>query len=73
MKNIGCPICGKALSVRFARGRTSNKAFIMLKCDHDGRHFRGFITDQTYVNGVLQEREAKAASIQGTGTEGRDS
>lgn len=55
MKNINCPICANALSIRIAHGRKSNKPFIMLKCDTDGRHFRGFITDQEYVKRVLNE------------------
>lgn len=45
MNTIGCPVCSKPLSVTVAKGRKSNKPFIMLKCDVDGRHFRGFITD----------------------------
>ena len=62
MNTIQCPICSNPLSVTVARGRKSNKPFIMLKCDRDGRHFRGFITDQAYVKKVLEEQ-----TIQGTG------
>ena len=65
MNNINCPICANPLSITIARGRKSNKPFIMLKCDRDGRHFRGFITDQKYVNRVINEH-----SLKGTGTEG---
>ena len=65
MNNINCPICSNSLSVRVATGRKSNKPFIMLKCDVDGRHFRGFITDQDYVKKVLSEQ-----SLKGTGSEG---
>ena len=65
MNNIGCPVCTNPLSVTIAKGRKSNKPFIMLKCDIDGRHFRGFITDQSYVKRVLGEKDLK-----GTGTEG---
>ena len=54
MNTIGCPICSKPLSVTVAKGRKSNKPFIMLKCDVDGRHFRGFITDQDFVRRILQ-------------------
>ncbi len=54
MKTIGCPICSNPLSVTFAKGRKSNKPFIMLKCEQDGRHFRGFITDQDFVRRILQ-------------------
>ncbi len=57
MKEIKCPICGEGLSVRTARGRKSNKPFIMLVCEEDGRHFRGFITDQQYVKKVLSIRK----------------
>jgi len=63
MKEINCPICLSTLSVRIATGRKSNKLFIMLVCGKDGRHFRGFITDQPYVKRVLAEQP-----LQGTGT-----
>ena len=53
MKEIKCPVCGNSLSVRMAKGRKSNKPSIMLVCQQDGRHFRGFITDQQYVKTVL--------------------
>ncbi len=62
MKEINCPICSNTLSVRIAKGRKSNKLFIMLVCGKDGRHFRGFITDQIYVKKVLGEQP-----LQGTG------
>jgi hypothetical protein len=39
-----------------AKGRASNKPFIMLICPKDGRHFRAFISDQTYINKVLEEK-----------------
>jgi len=54
MNTIGCPVCSNPLSVTVAKGRKSNKPFIMLKCDVDGRHFRGFITDQDFVRRILQ-------------------
>ncbi len=57
MNNINCPICSHALSVRAAKGRKSNKPFIMLVCQKDGRHFRGFITDQQYVKKVLEDQQ----------------
>lgn len=56
MKQIGCPVCGSALSVRAAEGRKSHKPFIMLVCDVDPRHFRGFITDQEFIRGVMESR-----------------
>ncbi len=54
MNTIGCPVCSKPLSISIAKGRKSNKPFIMLKCDVDGRHFRGFITDQDFVRRIFQ-------------------
>ena len=63
MNNIGCPICSNPLSVRMARGRKSNKPFIMFICPEDGRHFRGFISDQKYVNKVLQDRTLRGSDI----------
>ena len=56
MKNEGslaCPVCGKELSFRIARGRKSGKPFLMVACLVDGRHFRGFVGDQNYVKQVL--------------------
>jgi hypothetical protein len=61
MKQINCPICSNPISVRMAKGRQSNKPFIMLKCDTDGRHFRGFITDQSYINKILAEHSELSA------------
>ncbi len=57
MNTIGCPVCSKPLSISIAKGRKSNKPFIMLKCEQDGRHFRGFITDQDFVRQILQHHE----------------
>ncbi len=54
MNTIGCPVCSKPLTISIAKGRKSNKPFIMLKCGVDGRHFRGFITDQDFVRRILQ-------------------
>jgi hypothetical protein len=39
-----------------ARGRRSNKPFILLVCPEDGRHFRAFISDQGYISKVIAER-----------------
>jgi len=55
MKAINCPICSNELTIKMARGRKSNKPFIMLKCDVDGRHFRGFITDQNFIGKILSQ------------------
>ena len=64
MKEIGCPVCSNPMIVRIAHGRKSNKPFLMVVCPRDGRHFRGFISDQAYVKGVLSNAE------RGMGTEG---
>jgi hypothetical protein len=50
-------ICGAPLTLRLARGRKSGKPFLMLICPRDGRHFRGFVNDQTYVKGVMAKLE----------------
>ena len=60
-----CPVCGIGISVRPARGRKSNKPFIMLICPADGRHLRGFITDQAYVNEVANRLEGHTADNNG--------
>jgi hypothetical protein len=57
MKEIGCPVCSSPLTIKSAEGRISHKPFIMLICDKDPRHFRGFITDQDYIRGVLDKRK----------------
>ena len=54
---VPCLICATPLSLRLARGRKSGKPFLMLICPQDGRHFRGFINDQTYVKGVMAKLE----------------
>ena len=50
---IPCPVCGERVSVRSAHGRKSGKAFISLVCVRDGRHFRGFIGDRSYVERIV--------------------
>jgi hypothetical protein len=57
--SVSCLICGTALTLRLAKGRKSGKPFLMLICPQDGRHFRGFINDQSYVKGVLTKLEAQ--------------
>ena len=52
-----CPVCGKPLSFRLAQGRKSGKPFIQLLCAQDGRHFRGFIGDKTYIYKVFNYLE----------------
>ena len=65
MNEIRCPICSDPLSVRIAKGRKSNKPFIMLICSVDGRHFRGFISHRPYVQQVLDNLEAVQKSKSG--------
>jgi hypothetical protein len=57
--SVPCLICGTPLTLRLARGRKSGKPFLMLICPQDGRHFRGFINDQSYVKRVLTKLEAQ--------------
>jgi hypothetical protein len=64
MNTIGCPVCSKPLSVTVARGRKSLKPFIMLKCSTDGRHFRGFITDQEYMKRILSQTGMVPGGVQ---------
>jgi len=62
VKNVACLVCGSPLSVRAARGRKSNKPFLMLVCPRDGRHFRGFINDAGYVREVLSRLDDRVIS-----------
>ncbi len=59
--SIPCLVCGQQLTVRLAKGRKSQKTFLMLVCSQDGRHFRGFINDREYVDGVLSRLEGHLA------------
>ena len=59
---ISCLVCGEPLSFRPAIGRKSGKPFIMLICGTSGKHFRGFITDQSYVAGVMGRIEDQSTS-----------
>ena len=54
---IPCVVCGGLLALRVAHGRKSGKPFLMLVCTEDGRHFRAFINDQSFVRGVLDRFE----------------
>ena len=58
-ESVRCPICGDPLSVGLARGRKSGKPFVMFRCVNDGRHFRGFINHQPYVEQLVSELEKK--------------
>ena len=52
-----CPVCRQPMALRIARGRKSGKTFLMLLCARDARHFRGFISDRAFVEGVLSRLE----------------
>ena len=65
--DIPCVICGQPLVIGLAKGRKSGKTCLSLKCQRDGRHFRGFIYDRDYVDGVLARLEGHIA---GSGSEG---
>ena len=56
-QGIPCLVCGQQLTIRLAKGRKSQKTFLMLICSQDGRHFRGFINDRKYVDQVLGRLE----------------
>ena len=62
-QEIPCLVCRKPLALRLARGQKSGKPSIMLICPSDGRHFRGFISDQTYVRGVLALLEDQTPAL----------
>ena len=57
-KTAPCLVCEEPLELRPAQGRRSGKAFLMLICPRDGRHFRGFINDQEFVAGVMSRLES---------------
>ena len=52
---IPCPVCQRDLEIRNATGRKSGKPFLMFICPEDGRHFRGFINDQSFMQQVLEK------------------
>lgn len=52
-----CPVCGAVLVLTPAQGRKSGKAYLMLRCPKNGRHFRAFIHDEKYVAYVIQKLE----------------
>ncbi len=63
-QTVPCPVCGRDLEIRNATGRKSGKPFLMFICPEDGRHFRGFITDQGFMRQVLEKLDPKSG--QGT-------
>ena len=56
-QGIPCLVCGEQLTLRLAKGRKSQKIFLMLVCGRDGRHFRGFVNDREFVDQVLSRLE----------------
>lgn len=40
-----CPVCGSGLVACFTKSQRSSREAVMLKCEHDSRHFRAFIND----------------------------
>ncbi len=58
------------LDTRIARGRKSNKPFLMLICPKNGRHLRGFISDKEFVGSVIEKAGIQTNSTGKTGTEG---
>ncbi len=54
-----CLVCRTQLEIRLARGRKSGKAFLMVICPEDGRHFRGFVGDRDYVQQVAEAAGVK--------------
>ena len=54
---IPCPVCKIDLNLRVVYGRKSNKPFLMLICPTNGRHFRGFIADKTYVRNIVDRAQ----------------
>jgi hypothetical protein len=70
---VPCLVCGNTLTLRLVKDRKSHKPFLMLICTIDGRHFRGFITYQDYVAGVLAHLEGQTSgSESGVGLEHSD-
>ena len=65
MIEVKCPICAEPLRFSIATSRRSKrkKAFVMLVCPTDGRHFRGFISDQEWVGRLMEDAvDTKLAS-----------
>ena len=56
MNEVKCPVCGIGLVLSPARSRKAKKpkTSLMLKCPINGRHFRGFIHDSKFVDGVME-------------------
>jgi hypothetical protein len=56
--SIPCPVCQLDLSVRPCQSRKSGKRSLMFICPEDGRHFRGFIAHQDFLNQVLERLDS---------------
>ena len=52
LREMPCPICGEMLQVKVTRSRKDHVA-LMLVCPTTGKHFRGFINDQDYIEDVI--------------------
>ena len=61
---ICCPVCGAVLKVTTSTGKRG-KVSLSLACPKDGRHFRAFINDQSYVKQVLTRLEGQTPSLEG--------
>jgi hypothetical protein len=57
---LTCFVCKGDLEVRHATGRKSGKPFLLLKCQADGRHFRGFIYDPAFIARLTLGSESQA-------------
>ena len=71
LATVRCPLCHTPLRFSLATSRKAKKpkVFVMLVCTTDARHFRGFISDQAFVRGLVERAEDDLAAT-GTGTEG---
>lgn len=61
MNTIICLVCDGPIDIRFGTTRKSQKPCINMRCHADGRHFRAFITDQEFVERMLNEASSGKA------------
>jgi len=54
-------------SLATSRRAKRKKAFVMLVCPTDGRHFRGFISDQQWVERLVDAHVDTKLATTGTG------
>ena len=64
---VPCPVCQSPLSLRPTQGRKSGKPSLMFICPQDGRHFRGFINDRTFVTQVHARLEGQTPGVAASG------